>query len=62
MKILNTIFLICAFSTVSFAQMSIDLGVSHANLKGDFYSDINNLLGKKGPTLELINHYSNLHL
>ena len=36
MKILNTIFLICAFSTVSFAQMSIDLGVSHANLKGDF--------------------------
>ena len=49
MKILNTIFLICAFSTVSFAQMSIDLGVSHANLKGDFHSNINNpLLGKKG--------------
>ena len=49
MKILNTIFLICAFSTMSFAQISIDFGVSHANLKGDFQTDLNNpLLGKKG--------------
>jgi len=49
MKIFNTIILICAFSTMSFAQTTIDLGVSHANLKGDFQTDLNNpLLGKKG--------------
>ena len=49
MKIFNPIILICVFSTMSFAQTSIDFGVSHANLKGDFQTDLNNpLLGKKG--------------
>ncbi len=39
----------CVFCTLSFAQTTIDLGVSHASLKGDFQTDLNNpLLGKKG--------------
>ena len=49
MKIFNPIILICAFSIMSYAQTSIDLGFSHANLKGDFQTDLTNpLLGKKG--------------